>query len=97
MISNDLLQALKDGYKQRIKWVFAVQLTLFLVVATLLIISFITKFTVSQLSFILVCVSATSFLSAIEHIILKREKWQWTFEFILSFFFLGLALFFFLH
>ncbi|TYR81764.1 hypothetical protein FZC66_07995 [Priestia megaterium] len=93
MLSNDLLKALKDGYKQRIKWIFGIQLVLFLIVAALLVLSFMTKFSVDQLSWIFVCVSASSFLSGIEHILLKREKWQWLFEFILSVFFIGLAIF----
>lgn len=93
MISNDLLQALKDGYKQRIKWVLISQIALFITVAVILVSNFVTKFSFNQLSFIYVLVSISSLLSGVEHVLLKREKWQWIFDFILAAFFIGLSIF----
>lgn len=93
VISNDLLQALKDGYKQRIKWVLISQMALFITVAVILVSNFVTKFSFNQLSFIFVLVSISSLLSGVEHVLLKREKWQWIFDFILAAFFIGLSLF----
>lgn len=94
MISNDLLQALKDGYKQRIKWVLISQMALFITVAVILVSNFVTKFSFNQLSFIFVLVSISSLLSGVEHVLLKREKWQWIFDFILAAFFIGLSIFY---
>lgn len=88
VISNDLLQALKDGYKQRIKWVLISQMALFITVAVILVSNFVTKFSFNQLSFIFVLVSISSLLSGVEHLLLKREKWQWIFDFILAAFLL---------
>ncbi len=93
VISNDLLQALKDGYKQRIKWVLISQMALFITVAVILVSNFVTKFSFNQLSFIFVLVSISSLLSGVEHVLLKREKWQWIFDFILAAFFIGLSIF----